>query len=168
MYQSSAVLRVDVADSGFINRRAQTALTRHSLTNIIYERERERRPLEEIVERMRRDIRISPAGPMPDNSAIMVAFAYPERAKVQQATRQLVSLISAGTPPFEVLDPPNLPVRRSIATRSRATEGRSRLGHRYRAATVIVCAITFDALFRYSPLTSFACVVLARSTRSSR
>jgi hypothetical protein len=104
-YVSTAVLRVTPeqrANNAPMDRNAtwelpaeqEELLSRSSLEEKIqrpslnlYPSERECMPMEEIVQRMRRDIDISwPQGPQPQ---VTIAFAYPDREKTQAVTREL-------------------------------------------------------------------------------
>jgi len=115
-YVSTAVIRVvpsqvpekfvpsnvNVEMSQHINSMANAILSRTMLTNIIqsqglYQRELRRRPMEDVIEIMRRDIRISNVldiqsrsgrGPL---SAFSISFEYDDRYRVQKVARDLVS-----------------------------------------------------------------------------
>ena len=93
---------VNVEMSQHINSMANAILSRTMLTNIIqsqglYQGELRRKPMEDVIETMRRDIRISNVldiqsrsgrGPL---SAFRVAFEYDDRYKAQRVARDLVS-----------------------------------------------------------------------------
>ncbi|HWR52235.1 MAG TPA: hypothetical protein VN428_14080 [Bryobacteraceae bacterium] len=80
---------------------AQEIISRPQLTNIItthdlYRRERESTPMEDIIEKMKRDISISPVGTLAIQnqrmpiSAFRVSFKYSDRFKAQKVTQELV------------------------------------------------------------------------------
>jgi len=81
---------------------AQDILSRPSLINIInsqdlYRRERQRRPLEDVIEQMKTDVKISPVVSLQIQqqrmpvSAFRLAFSYSDRYKAQKVTQELVS-----------------------------------------------------------------------------
>lgn len=81
---------------------AQDILSRPSLINIInsqdlYRRERQRRPLEDVIEQMKTDVKIFPVVSLQIQqqrmpvSAFRVAFSYSDRFKAQKVTQELVS-----------------------------------------------------------------------------
>src|SRR5436190_3552427 len=83
-----------------VNSMYQTISSRGNLTNIInlydlYRRERSRRPMEDIVEEMRRDIKISNVVPLSQGdrqiSAFQIACSYENRILAQKVTADLVS-----------------------------------------------------------------------------
>ena len=83
-----------------VNSMYQTISSRGNLTNIInlydlYRRERSRRPMEDIVEEMRRDIKISNVVPLSQGdrqiSAFQISFSYENRILAQKVTADLVS-----------------------------------------------------------------------------
>ncbi len=90
---------VNMEMSQRINAMAQTILSRGNLTNIIntfnlYQRERQRKPMEDVVEDMKRDIRISQVGNIAGNrsiSAFTISFQYDNRIMAQKVTADLVS-----------------------------------------------------------------------------
>jgi polysaccharide biosynthesis transport protein len=112
-YVSSAVIRVvppqvpesfvpsnvNIEMSQRINSMAQTILSRGNLTNIIntynlYQRERQRKPMEDVVEDMRRDIRIGNVIPLTQNrgvSAFNISYSYENRIVAQKVCADLVS-----------------------------------------------------------------------------
>lgn len=80
---------------------AQEIISRPQLTTIIttydlYRRERESRPMEDVIEKMKRDIGISPVGQLAIQnqrmpiSAFRVSFKYSDRFKAQKVTQDLV------------------------------------------------------------------------------
>lgn len=131
-YESVAVMRVGLrAGAPDARARAQervnqleaAALSRSVVTELIldpsfdlYRKERQRTPIEEVAERMRRsDIRVQPL-PRERGVAFAILFAYPDRYKAQQVTREIVSrFMQAASGPdsrkndVELLDSPNLP-----------------------------------------------------------
>lgn len=115
-YVSTAVIRVvpsqvpekfvpsnvNVEMSQHINSMANAILSRTMLTNIIqsqalYQRELRRKPMEDVIETMRRDIRISNVLDMQSRSgrgplsAFSVSFEYDDRYRAQRVARDLVS-----------------------------------------------------------------------------
>lgn len=81
---------------------AQDILSRPSLINIInsqdlYRRERQRRPLEDVIEKMKTDVKIFPVVSLQIQqqrvpvSAFRVAFSYSDRFRAQKVTQELVS-----------------------------------------------------------------------------
>jgi polysaccharide chain length determinant protein (PEP-CTERM system associated) len=83
-----------------INSMYQTISSRGNLTNIInlydlYRRDRSRRPMEDIVEQMRRDIKIGSVVPLSQGerqiSAFQISFSYDNRIVAQKVTADLVS-----------------------------------------------------------------------------
>jgi uncharacterized protein involved in exopolysaccharide biosynthesis len=62
----------------------------------LYERERSRMPIEDIIEQMRRDVSINPIGATTNNKtvpAFAVAFQYRDRYKAQKVVQDLVSKV---------------------------------------------------------------------------
>jgi succinoglycan biosynthesis transport protein ExoP len=91
---------VNMEMSQRINSMAQTILSRGNLTNIIntfnlYPRDRQRKPMEDVVEEMKRDIRIGNVTNMTASnrgvSAFSIAFSYDNRIVAQKVTADLVS-----------------------------------------------------------------------------
>jgi polysaccharide chain length determinant protein (PEP-CTERM system associated) len=83
-----------------INSMAQVILSRGTLSTVIttfnlYPRERQRRPLEDVVEEMKRDIRISPVVNTSDRqrgvSAFTISFAYENRHIARAVARDLAT-----------------------------------------------------------------------------
>ena len=83
-----------------INSMAQTILSRTTLTTIIntfalYPRERSRMPIEDVIEKMKRDIQISPvASPTASAEripAFAVSYSYQNRLLAQRVVQDLVS-----------------------------------------------------------------------------
>jgi len=83
-----------------VNSMYQTISSRGNLTNIInlydlYRRDRSRKPMEDIVEQMRRDIKISNVVPLSQGereiSAFQISFSYSNRIVAQKVTADLVS-----------------------------------------------------------------------------
>jgi hypothetical protein len=142
-YVSTAVMRIkpapdsDVTD--WISQVQQSVLSRGSLVEMIqrpsldlYRLERQRIPMEDVVELMRRDIRIRALEARPD--LLTISFQYQDKEKAQAATRELVRrmtesnvavnrlramawrVLSPDTPlppgdNFEILDPPSVAQR---------------------------------------------------------
>ena len=91
---------VNMEMSQRINSMAQTILSRGNLTNIIntfglYPRDKQRKPMEDIVEEMKKEIRIgSVTGMTAQNrgvSAFSISFSYENRIIAQKVTADLVS-----------------------------------------------------------------------------
>jgi polysaccharide biosynthesis transport protein len=83
-----------------INSMYQTISSRGNLTNIInlydlYKRDRSRKPMEDIVEEMRKDIKIGSVVPLSQGekqiSAFQISFAYEDRLVAQKVAADLVS-----------------------------------------------------------------------------
>src|SRR5262249_48969319 len=86
-----------------LNQMQQEILSRGSLIELIqrpsldlYKKERQNKPMEDIVEMMRRDIRLSiletpSAGGRKQAAAFQISFSYPERYKAQLVVAQLVT-----------------------------------------------------------------------------
>jgi hypothetical protein len=103
-YVSSAVLKmtpakdeVDNQAAGRLTNMQQDVLSRNSLAELIqrpslnlYPGERQRIPMEDVVEQMRRDIQIRPA-PGPDGASrtFSISFTYPDLVKAQEVTLEL-------------------------------------------------------------------------------
>jgi capsular polysaccharide biosynthesis protein len=120
-YLSTAVLKAaqtELSDGDVANLVHKT-MTRSALMKIIedknlYEADRAVKPLEDVVEKMRRSITMSKGwiSKGKRNPAFMVEFTYPNQWKAQQATGDLVSLLqqtASPTMPLEVLDAASLP-----------------------------------------------------------
>ena len=113
-YVSSAIIRVvpsqvpenfvptnvNVEMSQRINSMAQSILSRGNLTNIIntynlYPRERQRKPMEDVIEAMKDSIRIGQVVNLTERerglSAFSIAFSYENRLMAQKVTADLVS-----------------------------------------------------------------------------
>ncbi len=129
-YVSSAVLRIGEPDAGAtlearprmldrLQALQRTVFARQSLSNIIvrqglYERERARDPLEEIVQKMRnRDLRVQ----LLNNTHFAVSFASDNPAAAQATVRAVVAALAEANVKaeprraltLEVLDPASLP-----------------------------------------------------------
>jgi hypothetical protein len=83
--------------SEYLRRFEQDVLSKPSLTAIIqdprlglYREDRGRKPLEDVIEQMRRDVHIRKDGSGEGRLAFSVAFAYRDRVKAQQTVRALV------------------------------------------------------------------------------
>jgi hypothetical protein len=90
------LVRVE-SEPGAFDQVVRGALSRANLSEIIqrpslqlYKKERARVPMNEVVENMRKDIRIAPRG----DGVVEVAFAYPDRAKAQATTAALVNRLA--------------------------------------------------------------------------
>ena len=121
-YTSTAVMRLTSKSDGSqrVNELAQGALSRRWLHEVIrqerlYEPLQAKMPMEDVIERMKRDIRISRV----NANAFTIAFAYPDPVMAQRTARALVdNLIErnlaapAGNglvTSLSVLDPPSMP-----------------------------------------------------------
>lgn len=116
IYQSTATLTVNggidqiepVLRDSLSRKRFTTMLDQFNL----YGEDRKRMPLEEVVERMRRDVRVVRAG---DGTALTVAFAHSDPRTAQVVTNELAGLITsniARSQPQSIartVDPANLP-----------------------------------------------------------
>jgi succinoglycan biosynthesis transport protein ExoP len=98
--ESLVPTNVNMEMSQRINAMAQTILSRGNLTNIIntfnlYPRERQRKPMEDVVEDMRKDVRIGNVVSMTQGktgiSAFQISFSYDNRIVAQKVTADLVS-----------------------------------------------------------------------------
>jgi hypothetical protein len=140
-YTSDAVLRFTtplpsysrpVTDEEFVTNLIQDALTRKSLADIIekqglYQRDRAREPMEDVIERMRHDVSFDRIG---HSNAFHVAFRYSDAEQARRTVRELVHKLMEAAVTFlralpqqstdlkaeprfsyglEVLDPANLP-----------------------------------------------------------
>ena len=103
-YVSSAVLRVTAVQRGSYSpdrtaEMTQAILSRTSLVDLIhkldlYKAERAREPMNDVVDRMRRDLSIRLVNQGPDKSlgrAFQISFAYPDRGTAQAVVRMLVT-----------------------------------------------------------------------------
>jgi uncharacterized protein involved in exopolysaccharide biosynthesis len=140
-YASTAVLQVRLADpaqpdkmalSRSVNTIAQTILSRDSLREVIereglYERDRASKGMDEAVEKMRQNIRISNVVSPPsrkDLNAFTISFSGHDAAQTQRITKTIVNgFLSAkeksGIEALEVLDPAGLPKMPYSPIRSR-------------------------------------------------
>ncbi len=98
--ESYVPTNVNMEMSARVNSMAQTILSRGNLTNIIqtfnlYPRDRQRKPMEDVVEQMKKDIRIGNVSTMTVNnrgiSAFSISFAYENRIIAQKVVADLVS-----------------------------------------------------------------------------
>ena len=147
-YTSDAVLRLTTVGittpsatdntEEFVTSLIQDALARKSLSDIInqqglYRRERAREPMEDVIDRMRHDVRFERIG---HSKAFHVTFRYRDAEQARRTVRELVRKLIEATflralsrqstelkekPRFayglEVLDPANLPKRPSSPNR---------------------------------------------------
>jgi succinoglycan biosynthesis transport protein ExoP len=97
--ESLVPTNVNMEMSQRINAMAQTILSRGNLTNIIntfnlYPRERQRKPMEDVVEDMRKDVRIGNVVSMTQGkqgiSAFQISYSYDNRIIAQKVTADLV------------------------------------------------------------------------------
>jgi len=129
-------LPVSGADPEHLQRVNVKVLSRNALAELIqrpaldlYRRERQRRPLEEIVQEMRRSIRVYPANV--SRSAFAISYEYPDRYKAQAVVRELMAKFleanvaaqvnAPGRPggiAMEVLDPASPPSTASSPNRA--------------------------------------------------
>jgi uncharacterized protein involved in exopolysaccharide biosynthesis len=93
---------LDNAAADQFHQLATEILSRNSLVEIIqepsldlYREERQRMPMEDVILRMRREIRISPVPMLPSDSGppltARISFAYPDQEKAQEVLRRLVT-----------------------------------------------------------------------------
>ena len=129
-YRAEATLRLDSPQGlqklDAVNKLAEQVESRRSLTGIItaeelYSSERKRQTLEDVIEKMRRDIRVSPVGgPL---IAIKVAFADPDPHVAQRVTQRLISSFMAENVRepsgvnLQVLEPAALPTAPVVKAR---------------------------------------------------
>jgi uncharacterized protein involved in exopolysaccharide biosynthesis len=141
-YVSTAVLRIHpgtgqkisarhVAD--YVRQETEVILSRSNLTELmqrseldLYHGERARHPMEQVIDKMREDLRIEPPAPARLTTPFSVAFTYTDRTKAQAVVSELASRFVESqtnyvkeTPGFgldltdearlEVLDPASLP-----------------------------------------------------------
>ncbi len=123
-FASTVVIQIEMLDGTAapiaVNELAKIALSRQALKQIIedyglYKDDRAKRPIEDVVASMQRDIRIAPAL----GTAFQISFAYPDRYKAQQVTAKLVSgfmranveLMRHFHDSMKVITPANLPQR---------------------------------------------------------
>jgi hypothetical protein len=126
VYQSTGVMRVTGTEnfSEELLRVAPMVLTRSSLTRMvvdgdIYKTERASQPLEDVVQKMRRDIVIRLLGDRGKlgSTAFSISFRYDDAAKAQWGARALLTRFSEEMPrvqsgaTLEVLDQASLPER---------------------------------------------------------
>ena len=93
-YRSTATLKVTPLDTDAFVNLLEKALSHQALTNIIndqnlYERERSSRPMEDVVEAMRRAIVVRPVGP----NLAQVSFSYEDPVQAQRVSQDLVARI---------------------------------------------------------------------------
>jgi hypothetical protein len=139
-YESTAVIRVLPAASPQVDLEYLVSLDhsvedRLSLTSIIttynlYPGERSRMPLDEVIEQMKKHIRIEPLPTGSKNVAgFLIRFSYPDRFLAQKVTQELASQFvnasSAGdsTATLSVLDPASLPEPRLFFVEPQFTDG---------------------------------------------
>jgi hypothetical protein len=116
-YVSTAVLRTTGGD--VMLPALQSTFSEDSLDQVIlkyglYPSERRSTPMPKVVEKMRAAIR---AQNLPQQSALLVSFMYPDRYLAQAVTRELVARLT-GTLPAEVLDPASMPQKPNSPNRS--------------------------------------------------
>ena len=132
VYQSTGVMRVTGTEdfSEQLQQVAPRVLTRSSLTRMvvdgdIYKTERASQPLEDVVQKMRRDIVIRVLGDRGKlgSTAFSISFQYGDAAKAQWGARALLTRFSEEMPlvqsgaTLEVLDQASLPERPSEPNR---------------------------------------------------
>lgn len=114
-YVSTAVVRTP-DDSGILARAEQTVLRRTSIASLVmqndlYHAERERQPLEDVIETMRtRDIHIS----VERNRTVRISFAADDPRRSQRITDLLMQRLNfemhaIGGKGFQLIDSPSLP-----------------------------------------------------------
>jgi uncharacterized protein involved in exopolysaccharide biosynthesis len=112
--------------TNYVNRLEQTVLSRTSLTSVIqnhslYQSERARMPIVDVIEVMRKNISLLPvpsAGGSPNTKAVVIQFISDDPSTAQKVVRDLSSgfIVQNGREPvgatsmtLEVLDPASLP-----------------------------------------------------------
>jgi hypothetical protein len=115
-YRSTATLKLDKPDPDSFNRVIGEALPRNAFASIVvkyklYPRERQRMPMEDVVEAMRRETRITLVSP----DLAQVSFAYEDPVPAQQVSQDLVGRIIAAN-----LSAPNAGVIQLVAPADRA------------------------------------------------
>jgi capsular polysaccharide biosynthesis protein len=117
LYESVAFMKTPQADPQAIADLAQSVESRASLTRIIttynlYPTERSRMPMDDVIEQMKRNIRIGPLG---ENAAAVIGFTYSDRFLAQRVADALMSqsvsesVGANGSASFAVLDRASLP-----------------------------------------------------------
>lgn len=147
-YVSKAVVKVTPAEAtGRIRPMSEVIMSRAGLLAIInnlslYQTERSRMPLEDVVEVMRRNIRIKPSG-----AAFAVQFSYGDALSAQRVTGVLVSRYieenlreaQAASPlTLELIDAPSLPVKPAAPRLSRIIVMGSLAGLALGAAATVI------------------------------
>lgn len=107
-YRSTAILKNPATQPARLAEASEAALARQFLADLVQERdlyasERQARPLNDVLDVMRRAIEIKPVSP----NAVAVRFAYRDPSTAQQVTQTLAGNFTG----FEVLDPPSPPER---------------------------------------------------------
>jgi hypothetical protein len=107
-YRSTAILKNPATQPARLAEAAEAVLARQFLAGLVQERdlyanERQTRPLDDVLDVMRRAIEIKPVSP----NAVAVRFAYRDPSTAQQVTQTLAGNFTG----FEVLDPPSPPER---------------------------------------------------------
>jgi hypothetical protein len=107
-YVSTAVLRIRPGTGGkisarhvadYVSQETPKILSRSSLAGLIqrpeldlYHGERARHPLEQVIDKMREDLRIERSAPARVAAVFSIAFTYTDRFKAQAVVRELVSM----------------------------------------------------------------------------
>ncbi len=110
------------ADLDSLNEMAHEVESRRSLTNLItsdslYLHQRSRMEFEDVIELMRRDVTIEPAGGQDSVKLLVVGFRYPDAKIAQRISQKLMASFidanfrSGGARALSILDPPSFPLR---------------------------------------------------------
>lgn len=161
-YESSAVLQVNDRGGPAARRQIQaieaTVLSRTSLSTLIqtphlelYPADMAKLPLEDVIENMRRDIRIAMA---PNNTgAFTISFTYPDRLKAQATVQELITRFYRENRTIGVENPFRPPVpseeRQLIAqleSRIAALEHRVGIAPSHAPGTAVAPLETFEVL----------------------
>jgi len=119
-YSSTGVMRLQMADEkrltgvAVLQEAMQSTLTRGSLAEVIqrpglnlYSTDRTRLPLEDVIEKMKRDIRVQVKGFQGNRMTMSVTFQYPDAALAQRTTEALMERLrneAVAKAPVEVIE----------------------------------------------------------------
>jgi hypothetical protein len=109
-------------------------LTSLVVSQNLYSRERSRMQLPDVIELMRRNVSIEPAGGPGSQKIVVVAFNYPDPQIAQRVTQALIGAFvdqsfnersasprDGSAASLQILDPPSLPLRTTRSTPALAT-----------------------------------------------